>query len=76
MPADVPQAGQDRFLRRLVDGGRLVTAAARPDHRLALGARRQPLERRVDVLDRRAAQLEPVGHSASGSISRPDVSLG
>ena len=59
------EALDDRVLGRLVDRGRLVAALARAEHRLALGAGRHPLEHRLDVGDRRAAELEPLSQAAA-----------
>ena len=71
---ELAEARDDRILGRLVDRGRLVAAEALPDDGLALGARRQLDEHAPHVVDRRAAQREPVGHS--GKRSRPLVSFG
>ena len=50
-------------LRGRVDRGRLVAALAVADDRLALVARRQLDEHAADVLDRVAADRQPVRHS-------------
>ena len=71
---ELAEARDDHVLRCLVDRRRVVAAEALADDRLALGARRQLVEHAAHVLDRRAAQCEPVGHS--GSKSRPLVSFG
>ncbi len=63
-------AGEDRLLRRLVDRRRVVTAETLPYDGLALGARGQPLEHRVDVGDRRAAQLQPVSQAEAAASRR------
>ena len=63
-----------RVLGGPVDRRRVVAAEAFADDRLALDARRQPLEHGVDVRDSGPTELQPVSHS--GSNSRPDVSFG
>ena len=69
------EPGDDGGLGGRVDRGRVVAALARPEHRLALDARRQLREHEVDVGDAVAAELEPVG-AHTGWKSRPLVSLG
>ena len=63
-----------------VDGGRVVAALARAQHRLALVAGRQLGDGAGHGRRGRAAQLEPGlrvdRHSSNGAISRPLVSLG
>ena len=63
-----------------VDGGRVVAALARAQHRLALVARRQLGDGAGHGGRGRAAQLEPGlrvdRHSSNGAIRRPLVSLG
>ena len=54
------EALQDHALCRGVDRRRLVAALARPDDRLAVGAQRQLLEHRRDVVTSSAAQLQPI----------------
>ena len=61
---EVAEAGEDRVLRRLVDRRRVVAAFALAYDGLALDARRQLVENRAHVLDGRAADRDPVRHSA------------
>ncbi len=72
------QAGDDRVLRRSVDLGRLVAADAGAEDRLALDPRRHAREDAAQVLDRGAAERQPlvVRHGSSGWKSRPETSLG
>ena len=66
---------EDRLLRSLVDRRGLVAAFAGADDRLALGARRQPLEDGVDVRDRRPAELQPVSQFPLPAPAEPARSL-
>ena len=54
------QAGDDRFLGRSVDLGRLVAADAGAEDGLALDPRRHAREDAPQVLDRGAAEREPL----------------
>ena len=69
-PGSLAHAREDRLLRGLVDRGRVVAAQPRSHDGLALGSRREPLEHRVDVGDRRAAELQPVVSQAEASAGR------
>ena len=58
-------------------GGDETTAVDRAaEDAFALGARRHRGEHRLDVGHRSAAQLQPISHSVTGSMSSPDVSFG
>ena len=70
------EAAHDRVLRAVVDGGRVVAALTGSQHRLALEARRQPAEHVLDIVDRPAADGEPLRHGSTGWSRRPDTSLG
>src|SRR5215468_245864 len=59
----VPHAGEDGLLRSLIDRGGLVTAEAFPYYGLALDARGQSREHRVDIRDRGPAELQPVSQA-------------
>ena len=72
----IADPSEDHVLRGLVDRGRVVAAEPRAHHGLALDAGRQAFEHGLDVRDRGPAQLQPISHSSSGSIRRPDVSFG
>ena len=64
----------DRGLGGRVDRRRVVAALALGQHGLALDARRQLREHRLDVADRVAADVEPRLHR--GWKSRPEISFG
>ena len=75
----------DRILGSFVDRRRLVTAETLADDGLALVARRQLLEYAAHVLDRRAAEREPIrvrsgtgkaGTSAIGRLCRVEAQSG
>jgi len=68
------QQRDDRALGGIVDRGRLISADAGGQHRLALLPRRQVLQHPADVPRRRAADLEPGRHSEWKS--KPERSLG
>ena len=72
---DFLQPREDHLLGRRVDRSRLVAALAVADDRLPLGARRQLLEHAAHVLDRLAAEREPVSQH-SGRNKSPLTSFG
>ena len=69
------EPGDDGVLGRSVDRRRVVAALPAPQHRLALGPRRQRREDALDVRDAAAAEREPVDRH-TGWKSRPLVSFG